>query len=147
MLIKDLQTGTVRKYGSDHHDSLMISQDGMSLSYYNLQCGEGSKYGDYRFVMEDGKVPAESETFDAMYAECYFNIGGFDKEPSEKTNEAKIKKMTTWELAKFIYDISDGEAKITTCTEECDKCDMTDGWCISSIAEWLMEESECTNHQ
>jgi len=79
MLIKDLQSGTVRKYGSDCHDSLAISQDGRTLSYYNLQCGDGSKYGDFRFVMEDGEVPQDSHTPDAMYCECYFNIGGFDR--------------------------------------------------------------------
>lgn len=79
MLIKDLQTGTIRKYGTNCHDSLDISEDGRTLSYYNLQCGEGSKYGDFRFVMEDGKVPAESETADAMHGCSYFNIGGFNK--------------------------------------------------------------------
>lgn len=77
MLIKDLETGRVREYGKDCHDSLAISPEGRSLSYYNLQCGEGSRYGCFRFVMEDGEVPAASQTPDATHAECYFNIGGF----------------------------------------------------------------------
>lgn len=77
MLIKDLETGSVREYGKDCHDSLAISPDGRSLSYYNLQCGEGSRYGCFRFVMEDGEVPDDSQTPDAIHAECYFNIGGF----------------------------------------------------------------------
>lgn len=81
MLIKDLETGCVREYGKDCHDSLVISPDGRSLSYYNLQCGEGSRYGCFRFVMEDGEVPNDSQTPDAIHAECYFNIGGF---PSAK---------------------------------------------------------------
>lgn len=82
MLIKDLENGTVRKYGTNCHDSLAISQDGRTLSYYNLQCGEGSEYGCYRFVMEDGEVPSESYTPDAVNGCAYFNIGGW-KEPIE----------------------------------------------------------------
>lgn len=75
MLIKDLQSNSVFEYGGCH-DSLSISEDGRTLSYYNLQCGEGSKYGDYRFVMEDGKIPAESETADAIHGCSYFDVGG-----------------------------------------------------------------------
>ena len=75
MLIKDLQSNSVFEYGGCH-DSLSISEDGRTLSYYNLQNGEGSKYGDYRFVMEDGKIPAESETADAIHGCSYFDVGG-----------------------------------------------------------------------
>lgn len=75
MKIKDLQSGNIFEYGGCH-DSLAISQDGRTLSYYNLQNGDGSQYGEYRFVMEDGEVPADSKTPDAIYAECYFDIGG-----------------------------------------------------------------------
>ena len=75
MLIKDLQSNRVFEYGGCH-DSLSISEDGRTLSYYNLQNGEGSKYGDYRFVMEDGKIPAESETADAIHGCSYFDVGG-----------------------------------------------------------------------
>lgn len=84
MLIKDLQGGSIHKYGSSSHDSLAISQDGRTLSYYNLQCGDGSAYGDYRFVMDDGEIPAASKTPDALHCECYFNIGGFKGEACEK---------------------------------------------------------------
>lgn len=89
MLIKDLQSGTIRKYGSDCHDSLAISQDGRTLSYYNLQCGDGSQYGDFRFVMEDGEVPQDSHTPDAMHCACYFNIGGFDIDLSEHDKQIR----------------------------------------------------------
>ena len=77
MKILDTETGRVHVYGTDRHDSLAISEDGKALHYYNLQCGDGSMFGTYRFVMDDGKIPAESQTEDAMYCECYFNIGGF----------------------------------------------------------------------
>lgn len=78
MYIKDMQNGTVRKYGSDHHDSLQISDDGRTLSYENLQNGDGSRYGDYRFVTDkDGFIPSEDEVLIKHGAEAYFNIGGF----------------------------------------------------------------------
>lgn len=77
MKILDLQTGDVHEYGSNCHDSLAISQDGRTLTYYNLQNGDGSMLGDYRFVMDDNKVPEESQTADAIHAECYFDIGGW----------------------------------------------------------------------
>lgn len=77
MLIKDLESGRVFTYGNDNHDSLRISEDGRTLSYYNLQNGDGSQYGNYRFVMEDGEVPEKSQTADAIHCESYFNIGGW----------------------------------------------------------------------
>ena len=78
MSIKDLTNGTVRKYGTNHHDSLRISDDGRTLSYENLQNGDGSEYGDYRFVVdEDGNIPADYEAVGKYGADAYFNIGGF----------------------------------------------------------------------
>lgn len=78
MKIKDLQTGDVHEYGTNCHDSLYVSQDGRTLTYYNLQNGDGSGVGEYRFVCDDEKVPAESETADALHCEVYFNIGGWN---------------------------------------------------------------------
>jgi hypothetical protein len=81
MYIKDLESGEVRKYGTDHHDSLMISNDGKCLYYEHLQNGEGSEYGDYRFVTDkDGFIPAEDEVLIKHGADAYFNIGGFNTE-------------------------------------------------------------------
>lgn len=86
MKIKDLQTGEVHEYGTNCHDSLYVSQDGRTLTYYNLQNGDGSGVGDYRFVCDDEKVPAESETADAIHCEVYFNIGGWNhREPQDNT--------------------------------------------------------------
>ena len=77
MYIKDLQTGKIRKYGTSVHDSLVISPDGRTLSYCNLQNGDGSKFGDYRFCDEEGYIPSEDETLKNYGADAYFNIGGF----------------------------------------------------------------------
>jgi len=84
MKILDLQTGRVHEYGDSGHDSLYVSQDGTTLTYYNLQTGDGSKYGDYRFVCDDNKIPAESQTADARHCEVYFNIGGWPERPHGK---------------------------------------------------------------
>lgn len=77
MKILDLQTGRIRNYGTNCHDALRIGRDGRALYYANLQNGDGSQWGDYRFVMDDDKTPDESQTADALHCECYFNIGGF----------------------------------------------------------------------
>ena len=77
MYIKDLQSGEVRKYGSNHHDALRVSQDGTILSYENLQNGDGSRFGDYRFCDEDGLIPEEDVVLVKHGADAYFNIGGF----------------------------------------------------------------------
>lgn len=55
-------------------------------------------------------------------------------------NIDKIKTMKAWELAEFLYEVSNGATKFTTCEDKCLKCDKTDGWCISNIAEWLISE-------
>lgn len=87
MKILDTETGRIHEYGTNQHDSLAVSNDGRYLCYYNLQCGDGSKYGTYLFVCDDNKVPAESETAAAIHAEVYFNIGGWDE--SRKKPEAE----------------------------------------------------------
>ncbi len=76
MYIKDLQTDNVRLYGESHHDSLAVSEDGRTLSYINQQNGDGSRYGDYRFCDEKGRVP---EDIKSEYNDIYFNIGGWQE--------------------------------------------------------------------
>lgn len=94
MYIKDKYSGTVRKYGTNHHDSLRISNDGRTLSYENLQNGDGSRYGDYRFVTDkEGHIPAEDEDLIKYGAGAYFNIGGFKlEEVLEEINTELAKK-------------------------------------------------------
>lgn len=79
MLIKDMETGKVREYGTNRHDSLVISPDGRYLYYENLQNGDGS-IGGYRFVIdEEGHVPEDNRDCFEIDKE-YFNIGGWHKE-------------------------------------------------------------------
>ena len=88
MYIKDLTTGSIREYGKDQHDSLMISHDGKFLQYYNLHNGEDSYMGNYRFVTEDGVVPKDDEVLEKHGANAYFNIGGFKKKPEVDESKA-----------------------------------------------------------
>ena len=55
-------------------------------------------------------------------------------------NADKIRAMSNWELAEFIYDVSNGATQITTCKEECEKCEYSDGYCTYQIGEWLISE-------
>ena len=56
------------------------------------------------------------------------------------TNEEKIRNMSRWELAEFIYNVSNGATEISTCKDECAECGYSDGYCTYQIAEWLMKE-------
>lgn len=55
------------------------------------------------------------------------------------TREEKIKSLSTWDFAQFIYDVSSNAVKITNCTNDCIKCVHNDAWCVSEIAEYFME--------
>lgn len=59
--IQDLHSGRVFEYGKNCHDRLVISEDGRSLHYENLQDGDGSKFGDYRFYYEKPKIETEMD--------------------------------------------------------------------------------------
>lgn len=78
MKIKDLTTGQIFEYGSNHHHALRISGDGRTLSFEHLQNGDDSEYGDYRFIDDcEEVIPSETECSCRYGADSYFNIGGF----------------------------------------------------------------------
>lgn len=62
LFIQDVVSGRVFEYGGNCHDRLLISEDGRCLTYYNLQNGDGSCVGDYRFFYEK---PEDETDFDA----------------------------------------------------------------------------------
>lgn len=105
MYIKDLgmKQPVIRPYGSNHHDSLRISPDGRTLSYENLQNGDGSRWGDYRFCDEEGHTPEEDPVLTEYGADAYFNIGGF-----MDANDEEILKLfygMTESMQKAVKDI------------------------------------------
>ena len=58
------------------------------------------------------------------------------------TNADRIRNMTNLELAEFIYNVSNGATKISTCEEKCAECEHSDDYCIYQIGEWLISESD-----
>jgi hypothetical protein len=110
MYIKDTYTGNVRKYGTDMHDSLRISNDGTCLTYHHLQCGDGSIEGDkehsgFLFCDDEGHTPEEDEVLCRNGADAFFNIGGW-KEPkwipiSESLPELDEDGYSTYVLVSF----------------------------------------------
>ncbi len=56
------------------------------------------------------------------------------------TNADRIRAMRNWELAEFIFNVSTGATKISTCEEKCAECEHTDGYCTYMIGEWLISE-------
>ena len=58
------------------------------------------------------------------------------------TNADRIRSMTNSELAEFIYNVSNGATKISTCEQECAKCEYSDNYCTYMIGEWLISESD-----
>jgi hypothetical protein len=102
MYIKDTYTGNVRKYGTDMHDSLRISNDGTCLTYHHLQCGDGSIEGDkehsgFLFCDDEGHTPEEDEVLCRNGADAFFNIGGW-KEPVIDKARAEIEKLQTYKM-------------------------------------------------
>ena len=56
------------------------------------------------------------------------------------TNADRIRAMTNWELAEFIYNVSNNLVKISTCEEDCELCQSSESYCTYKIGEWLISE-------
>ena len=56
------------------------------------------------------------------------------------TNADRIRAMTNWELAEFIYNVSNNLVKISTCEEDCELCQSSESYCTYKIGEWLTSE-------
>ena len=57
------------------------------------------------------------------------------------TNADRIRNMSNYELAEFIYNVSNGATKISTCNEKCESYEYSDNYCTYQIGEWLISES------
>ena len=58
------------------------------------------------------------------------------------TNADKIRNMSNWELSEFIYNVSNGATKISTCEKKCAECKYSNDYCTHQIGEWLISESD-----
>ena len=55
------------------------------------------------------------------------------KEWGRMTNADRIRNMSNYELAEFIYNVSNGATKISTCEEKCAECKYSD---VLHITDW-----------
>ena len=60
----------------------------------------------------------------------------------KETNADRIRNMSDEELAETIHSISCNATEISTCKEECLKCEQPDSYCVRNIMEWLQSEAE-----
>ena len=58
------------------------------------------------------------------------------------THADRIRNMSDEELAETIHSISCNATEISTCKEECLKCEQPDSYCVRNIMEWLQSEAE-----
>lgn len=83
IFIQDLESGRVFEYGKNCHDRLVISEDGRSLHYANLQNGDGSEFSNYRFYYEKPLIETEMDKaheFEIDYYARHLNNKPLDKE-------------------------------------------------------------------
>ena len=71
---------------------------------------------------------------------CQHNSNSRDDEPccrcdSRQTNADRIRNMSDEELAETIHRISCNAIEISTCKEECLKCEQPDSYCVRNIME------------
>ena len=84
---------------------------------------------------------------DVHACNCQHNSNSRDDEPccrcdSRHTNADRIRNMSDEELAETIHRISCNATEISTCKEECLKCEQPDSYCVRNIMEWLQSEAE-----
>lgn len=60
----------------------------------------------------------------------------------QMTNYELIQEMETWQLAKFLRKVSDGETEFTICNRKCDECANDVEMCEALIERWLKEDCE-----
>ena len=91
------------------------------------------------------KVFDDSE--EKISCNCQHNNNSRDSEPccrcdSRQTNADRIRNMSDEELAETIHSIICNATEISTCKEECLKCEQPDSYCVRNIMEWLQSEAE-----
>ena len=108
IFIQDMESGRVFKYGKNCHDRLVISEDGRSLHYANLQNGDGSKFGNYRFYYE--KPVIETEMDKAHEVEIDYYARHLHNEPLEQENQAlkdRWYKLKEWASYLCYFELVD----------------------------------------
>ena len=127
-----LAINTMDKYFGKHYNT----------AYCNRETGVSVGYGEAINILSDMLSNADNHT-----CNCQHNNNSRDNEPccrcdSRHTNADRIRNMSDEELAETIHSISCNATEISTCKEECLKCEQPDSYCVRNIMEWLQSEAE-----
>lgn len=119
LYIQDIISGRVFEYGKNCHDRLVISEDGRCLYYENLQNGDGSDVGNYRFYYEKPKIETEE---DKRYAydieEWARNVEHLSVTELLAEERKNLVKEIRQDLAnKLTYNINDLENIMVICNK------------------------------
>ena len=103
--------------------------------------------GRYEKEIAEMFLKAFDDSEEKISCNCQHNNNSRDNEPccrcdSRQTNADRIRNMSDEELAETIHSISCNATEISTCKEECLKCEQPDSYCVRNIMEWLQSEAE-----
>ena len=103
--------------------------------------------GRYEKEIAEMFLKAFDDSEEKNVCNCQHNSNSRDDEPccrcdSRQTNADMIRNMSDEELAETIHSISCNATEISTCKEECLKCEQPDSYCVRNIMEWLQSEAE-----
>ena len=102
--------------------------------------------GRYEKEIAEMFLKAFDDSEEKNVCDCQHNGNSRDDEPccrcdSRQTNADRIRNMSDEELAETIHSISCNATEISTCKEECLKCEQPDSYCVRNIMEWLQSEA------
>lgn len=106
--LRDNTSGRIHEYGTDRHDSLIISGDGKYLIYENMQNGCGSVFQDegYSFVTENDVPPCDDDKA-YLYGTEVANVGGFSE--NDHIVRMIMDKLRNYALKEIVVDEFGGE--------------------------------------
>ena len=124
-----------------------LAEDNAIYEFRKFQKIYGSCTDEYVRHFYNKLAELRSEITNNHTCNCKHNSNSRDNEPccrcdSRRTNADRIRNMSDEELAETIHSISCNATEISTCKEECLKCEQPDSYCVRNIMEWLQSEAE-----
>ena len=124
-----------------------LAEDNAIYEFRKFQKIYGNYTDEYVRHFYNKLAELRGEIDDVHACNCQHNSNSRDDEPccrcdSRQTNADRIRNMSDEELAETIHSISCNATEISTCKEECLKCEQPDSYCVRNIMEWLQSEAE-----
>ena len=124
-----------------------LAEDNAIYEFRKFQKIYGNYTDEYVRHFYNKLAELRSGIDDVQTCNCHHNSNSRDDEPccrcdSRQTNADRIRNMSDEELAETIHSISCNATEISTCKEECLKCEQPDSYCVRNIMEWLQSEAE-----